>query len=270
MSGAQAVRYVDGNEHSQTPDEERLARLREALMERLLRRMEEVNGRLERFLKNPGRLGAVQLSVVLSESALSYEVWREPSADSERRAHLAQSLGLSPSVDDASLLRALIAQVHQAFVEFQARPAFVTVRRLYEELILACEVVDVLPILPAHDTGPMPAELERVGLPVEKEFTRSLLVDARILSVALTPEDCPASPLRAAGQSLTQLGAIVAHVRGLNPRLTNRQVRKLLLRASPQEGSSPQRKSRGPAEIDRVRGFTRQLLRFQVAELLCA
>lgn len=243
MSGAQAEQHVDSGEN-----------LREALMERLLRRMQEVNGRLERFLKNPGRLGAVQLSVVLSESALSYEVWREPGAASERRAHLAQSLGLSPTVDDAALLRALIAQVHQAFVEFQARPAFATVRRLYQELILACEVVDVLPILPAHDSGPMLAELERVGLPVEKEFTRSLLADERVLSVALTPEDC----------------AAVAHVRSLNPRLTNRQVRTLLLRAAPQEGRNPQRQRPGLTEIEQVRGFTRHRLRFQVAELLCA
>lgn len=259
MSGAQAARYVDPSTD-----------WREALMERVLRRMEQVNGRLERFLKNPGRLGAVQLSEVLSESALSYEVWREPRAVSERRAHLAQSLGLFPTEDDAAFLRALIAQVHQAFEEFQARPAFVTVRRLFQELILACEVVDVLPILPAHDTGPMLAELERVGLPVEKEFTRSLLVDARVLSVALTPEGCEASPHRGTDQGLAQVGALVAHVRGLNPRLTNRQVRTLLLRASPQERSQPQPQRPGLTEIERVRGFTRHRLRFQVAELLCA
>ena len=115
MSGAQAERYMDGSEM-----------LREALVERLLRRMEEVNGRLERFLKNPGRLGAVQLSVVLSESALSYEVWREPSAVSERRARLSQSLGLSPAVDDASLVGVCdgigdLPEYRQPFPELQCR-----------------------------------------------------------------------------------------------------------------------------------------------------
>jgi hypothetical protein len=268
MSGAQAQRQVEGGESCERQAREVRARLREALVERLLIGMQDVHDRLARFLKNPGRVGAVHLTLVLSESSVTHEVWKEPSTVPERRARMARTLGLSPEVDDASLLRALMADVHQAFVDFQASAAGREARRRYEELLAACEVADVLPIIPAHDTGPMLAELERVGMVPEKDFTRSLLVDARILSVAPSPEDCSASPLMIAGPSVSQLGALVAHVRSLNPRLTNRQVRKLLLRASTQDGKNAPRKSLGQAEVERVLEFTRQLLRFQVVELL--
>lgn len=265
MNGAQAQR--DGEMNS-TQAEQIRAMLREALVERVAGGLEDVLERLFEFLKNPGRLGAVNLSMVLSESSVTYEVWEEPSAVPERRARMAQTMGLSPEVDDATLLQAVMAQVHQSFVEFQNSPRGRAARQRYEELLSACERMDVLPIIPAHDTGPMVAELERLGLPVEKEFTCSLLVDARILSVAVSPEECSASPLMIAGQSVSQLGALVAHVRSLNPRLTNRQVRKILLRASTTDDKKPVRKSLGQSEIERVIEFTRQLLRFQVVELL--
>lgn len=262
---AQAQR--DG-ETSGNPAQQILAMLREALVERLVGGMEDVHERLFQFLKNPGRVGAVNLSMVLSESTVTYEVWQEPSTVPERRARMAQSLGLSPVVGDATLLRALMAQVHQAFVEFHNSAKGREVRQRYEELLTACEHKDVLPIIPAHDTGPMVAELERVGLPVEKEFTCSLLVDARILSVVETPEECSDGPLMIAGPSVSQLGAIVAQVRSLNPRITNGQVRRILLRASTTEDRKPSRKNLGQSEIERVIEFTRQLLRFEVTQLM--
>jgi len=267
MSGAPARRHVEGSEGSELQALEVRVRLRAALVEWLLHGMEDVNDRLACFLRNPGRLGAVHLTRVLSESALTYEAWKEPRAVPERRARVAQLLGLSASVEDAALLRALMAEVHQAFRAFQASPEGREARRRYEELLEACEAANVLPIVPGHDTGPMLAELARVGLAYEKDFTRSLLVDPRILSVGLTPEDCSASPLMAGGQSVSQVGALVAHVRSLNPRLTNGQVRKLLLRTSLPDGRCALRKSQGPSEVERVKAFARQLLRFQVVEL---
>jgi hypothetical protein len=268
MSGALAQQKVEGGESSQRQSQEIRARLREALGERLLSGMEDVHDRLTRFLRNPGRLGAVNLTLVLSESSITHEVWKEPSVVPERRARMAHALDLSAEVDDAVLLQALMAEVHQAFVEFHASASGRQARRRYEELLADCETANVLPIIPAYDTGPMLEELKRVGLAYEKEFTRSLLVDAQILSVALTPEDCSANPLMIAGQSVSELGAIVAHVRSLNPRLTNRQVRKLLLRVSSGDGKNALRKSLGQTEVERVKEFTRQLLRFQAVELL--
>jgi hypothetical protein len=269
MSVALAQRQAEGTEGSGAENQalELRARFRDALQQRLLGGMEDVHDRLTQFLKNPGRLGAVNLSVVLSESSITYEVWEEPSTVPERRARMAQALGLSPAVDDASLLRGLMAEVRQAFVDFQASAAGREARRKYEEVLQACETANVLPIVPGHDTGPMVAELARVGIRHELEFTRSLLVDPLLVSVGLTPEEGSATQIMLAGQSVSQLGALVAHLRSLNPRLTNRQVRKLLLRACT-DWKSALRKRLGQTEVERVQEFTRQLLRLQVVELL--
>lgn len=241
--------------------------LRAALVERLLSGMEDVQERLSRFLKNPGRLGAVNLSLVLSESSITYEVWKEPGTVPERRARMAQTLGFSARVDDGSLLRALMAEVHQAFVDFQASASGRQALQRYDALLEACEKANILPIVPAQDTGPMLAELTRVGIAHERDFTRSLLVDPRLVLVGLTYEEGASPHTVVAGQSVSELGALVAHVRSLNPRLTNHQVRKLLVRAS-MDGAGIARKSLGQAEVERVKEFTRQLLRLQVVELL--
>jgi hypothetical protein len=241
--------------------------LRAALVERLLHGMEDVQDRLARFLKNPGRLGAVNLNLVLSESSITYEVWKEPSTVPERRARMAQTLGLSAGVEDAALLRALMAEVHQAFVDFQASAPGREAFQRYDALLATCEKANILPIVPAHDTGPMLDELARVGIPHERDFTRSLLVDPRLVLVGLSYEAGSSTHTVIAGQSVSELGALVAHVRSLNPRLTNHQVRKLLVRAS-MDGTSLTPKSLGQAEVERVKEFTRQLLRLQVVELL--
>jgi hypothetical protein len=255
MSVALAHRQVESAEVSgaRAQASEVRAMLRAALVERLLSGMEDVEDRLSRFLKNPGRLGAVNLSLVLSESSITYEVWKEPSTVPERRARMAQTLGCSAGVDDGSLLRALMAEVHQAFVDFQASAPGRAALQRYDALLESCEKANILPIVPAHDTGPMLAELTRVGIAHERDFSRSLLVDPRLVLVE--------------GQSVSELGTLVAHVRSLNPRLTNHQVRKLLVRAS-MDGSGIARKSLGQAEVERVKEFTRQLLRLQVVELL--
>ena len=80
------------------------AKLRAAVLDRLLLGMKDVHGRLAKFIKNPGRLGVVNLSLVLSESSLTYELWKEPSTVPERRERLAQTLGVSNALGDNFLL----------------------------------------------------------------------------------------------------------------------------------------------------------------------
>lgn len=243
------------------------AQLRAAVRERLLQGLADIQGRLASFLRMPGRPGSVTLSLVLSESSVTYELWREPALVPESRARLAQTLGVAPETDEASLLRALMAEVHQAFVEFQASGPGREARKQYEAVLQGYAAGNCLPIVPGHDTGPLLAELARLGLPHERDFSRSLLVDPLLLAVGLCPEDGTDSQVMVAGLSVSQLGTLVAQVRRLNPRITNRQVSQLLVRAAT-DPRSASRKSLGPAEVELVRERASQLLRLQVVELL--
>ncbi|PTL76237.1 hypothetical protein [Vitiosangium sp. GDMCC 1.1324] len=243
------------------------AKLRAAIVDRLLHGMKDVHGRLSNFLKNPGRLGVVNLTLVLSESSITLELWKEPSAMPERRARMAQVMGVPPEADDATLLRALMAEVHQAFVEFQASRPGRELRQQYEEVLQGYDAANVLPVVPGHDTGPMLAELARVGIAHEPDFSRSLLVDPRLLAVGLGPEEGTTTQVMVSGLTVSQLGTLVAHLRRLNPRLTNKQVCHLLLRAST-DLRTTSRKALGQAEVDQVQELARQLLRLQGVELL--
>ncbi|MFL5354308.1 hypothetical protein [Archangium sp.] len=260
------LELLQGEGHPARANEPR-AQLRAAVRERLLQGLTDIQSRLAQFLRTPGRPGSVTLSLVLSESSITYELWKEPALVPECRARLAQTLGVAPETEEASLLRGLMAEVHQAFVEFQASAPGRDARKQYEAVLQGYTAANVLPIVPGHDSGPMLAELARLGLPHERDFSRSLLVDPLLLAVGLGPEEGSESQVMVAGLSVSQLGTLVAQVRRLNPRLTNRQVGQLLMRAAT-DRKSANRKSLGPAEVEQVRERASQLLRLQVVELL--
>jgi hypothetical protein len=260
------LELIQGQGHPARAPEPR-AQLRAAIRERLLHGLTELQGRLTGFLKMPGRPGSVTLSVVLSESSVTYELWKEPALIPECRARLAQTLGMAAEAEEAALLRELMAEVHRAFEEFQASAPGREARKQYEAVLQGYAAVNVLPIVPGHDSGPMLAELARLGLPHERDFTRSLLVDPLLLAVGLGPEEGSASQAMVAGLSVSQLGTLVAQMRRLNPRLTNRQVGQLLVRAAT-DPSSANRKCLGQSEVEQVRERASQLLRLQFVELL--
>ncbi len=259
---------AEGREGSGSRQEvlEGRARLRAALLERLAQGMADVEERLSQFLKAPGKLGVVNLSLVLSESSITYELWQEPSTVPERRARMALTLGLSAEVEDASLLRTLMAEVHEAFIAFRASSSGRESLQRYEQVLRGYEAAKVLPVVPGHDTGPMLAELARVGLTHEADFSRSLLVNPLLLAVGLTAEEGSETQVMIAGLSVAQLGTLVAQLRQVNPRLTNHQVCRLLLRATT-EPKKTLRKCLGQAELERVLESAYQLLRLQVFEL---
>lgn len=243
------------------------AKLRAAVMDRLMLGMKDVHGRLAKFIKSPGRLGVVNLSMVLSESVLTHEVWKEPSTVPERRARMAATLGVPNSQGDNHLLKALMTEVHQCFKEFNASPSGKEIRQQYEDVLELYENAGVLPVMPGFDVGPMQAELKRVGLPMEKEFLLSVLVNPRILAVGIDSDDGDLPQVMVAGLPVAQLGTIVAQLRRLNPLLTNRQVLNLMLLASTDIKKNI-RKSLGKAEVENVQELAKQLLRLQGVELL--
>lgn len=243
------------------------AKLRAEVRERLLQGMLDVHGRLSRFLEKPGRLGVVNLSLVLSASTVTRELWKGASGGASARQSLARSLGVGPEASDAALLRSLMAEVHEASVEFQASPSGREARQRYEEVLQRYEEVRVLPVVPGHDTGPLGAELARLGLTPPPDFTRSLLVSPRLLAVGLAPDEGTASQVMVMGLGVSPLGGLVAQLRRLNPRLSNPQVLQLLRLAST-DLKSQQRKALGQAEVEQVQGYARQLLRLQAVERL--
>ncbi|WP_257457379.1 hypothetical protein [Archangium lipolyticum] len=255
------------------PDAERKAlasrgQLRAAVVDRLLRGMTDIQGRLSEFLKSPARRqGAISVSLVLSESSVTHELWKEPMSVPQSRMLLLQMLGLPQEADDATVARVLVDEVRQAFKEFQASAPGRKCRQDYEELMQRCEALDVLPVVAGHDTGPMAAELSRLGVRFERDFTRSLLMDPRALSVGLLPEEGTATQVVVVGLTAQQLGALVIHVRRLNPLLGNRQVRHLLFRVS-HDRENACRKRLGQAEVNHVQDLARHILRFQSTEYL--
>ena len=243
------------------------AKLRLALLNRLHRGLTEVTTKLANFLANPGRQGVVTLPVVLSESSVAHEWWKSASAVPDDRQYLATSLGEPPSVDDASLLRALRAEVHAAFAEFQRTPPGVEARKGYDEVLQKYEAARIQPVISGHDAGPLVQECARLGLPCEREFTRSLLVSPWMLAISQSPDEGSAKEVMVAGLSLAQLGALVGHLRRLNPLLTNAQLRTLLLNAST-DLKQALRKALGQQEVERVQELARQLLRLRAMEHL--
>lgn len=241
------------------------AQLRAVVMELLMQGLTEVHEQLTLFLESPHGLGAVNLSVVLSESSVTGALWGEACTNPEAREFLAHSLGMKGEAEDARLLRSLLAEVHEAAEEFQAsRPGREAWAR-YEELLGRCEDIQVLPVLPGHDTGPMRAELARVGLTPSATFTRSLLVNPLVLAVGLVPDEGTAPQVMVAGLELLELATLVAQLRQLNPNLSNRQVLHLLRQVST-DLKTRKRKALGSAEVEQVQHSARQLLRLQVVQ----
>ncbi|MCP3102480.1 hypothetical protein LZ198_26760 [Myxococcus sp. K15C18031901] len=243
------------------------ARLRAAVVDRLMRGLTEVEARLSEFLANPGRQGVVTLPLVLSESSVANEFWQMAHEVPDDRGFLAQTLGLPVSVDDAPLLQMLREEVHAAFDEFLQSAPGKQVRASYEAVLARYEAARVQPVIAGHDTGPLVEVCARLQLPCEPDFTRSLLLSPLQLAVALSPEEGTEQQVMVAGLTVTQLGSLVAHLRQLNPMLSNAQVRQLLLRAAT-DLKKALRKPLGDAEVERVQALARQLLRLQAVEML--
>ncbi|WP_225409900.1 hypothetical protein [Stigmatella hybrida] len=260
---------AEDREHSNAARQalEGRAKLQAALAQRIQAGMQDVLGRLTKFIKSPGRLGVVNLTLVLSESAITYELWKEPSSVPARRERMALTLGFSPATDNATLLQELMNIVHQAFVDYQASRPGKETRAQYEEVLKAYDKANVLPIVPGHDTGPMLAELAGLKMTAPESFSRSLLVDPLLLAVGLNPDEGSDTQIMVAGLNVAQLGTLVAHMRRLNPRLTNKQVRQILLNAST-DLKTMGRKLMGNMEVEQVQHMARQLLKLQAVEQL--
>ncbi len=241
--------------------------LRAAVVDRLTRDTANFLGGFRRFLEGPERQGIANISVVISESTVTQDLWKEPRQNPEARAHLARTLGLAGDVDPAALVGALVAQVQQAFVEFEQSPGGVSFRAEYDALLEQCEVLGVSVILLGHDVGPMVPELARLGVPVERAFARSLLIDPRVIALVPASPELVEGQVLVSGASVSQLGTLVTQMRQLNPLLTNRQVRTFFSRVLT-EGT--ERKSLGHAETELLRDWSRQLLRLHAVTRLVA
>ncbi|MHA7628840.1 hypothetical protein [Corallococcus sp. M7] len=243
------------------------AKLRIAVLNRLHRGLTEVEGKMSAFLANPGRQGVVTLPVVLSVSSVTFEWWKSANAVPEDRAYLAQVLGEPGTADDATLLNTLRTEVALAFAEFPRTPQGVEARKLYDAVLQKYEAARIQPIIAGHDSGPVVEECARLGLSCEADFTRSLLLSPWMLATSQSPEEGSATQVMVAGLTLPQLGALVGHLRQLNPLLSNPQLRALLLRASTDKRLAL-RKVMGLQEVEQVQELARQLLRLQAVQHL--
>ncbi|MCY1033406.1 hypothetical protein OV207_18275 [Corallococcus sp. BB11-1] len=243
------------------------AKLRLALINRLFRGLSEVVMKLTNFLANPGRQGVVTLPVVLSESSVAHEWWKSANAVPEDRQYLALALGEPPVTDDAALLQALRREVNEAFTEFLRSPQGVDVRKQYDAVLQKYEAARIQPVIAGHDTGPLLEECARLGQTYGREFTRSLLLSPWMLAISQSPDEGSHTQVMVAGLTLAQLGALVGHLRRLNPLLSNAQLRTLLLRASTDMKLSL-RKALGQQEVEQVQELARQLLRLRAVEHL--
>lgn len=243
------------------------AKLRSLVMDLLLGGMNEVCEQLRLFLESPHQLGVVNLAQVLSESSVTLELWKSVLTHAEHRMLLVQSLSLSSGVSDPELLRALMAEVHESFVEFQKGLPGREVRKRYEALIQGCEAIQVLPVVVGHDMGPMLAELDRLGLRVSLDFVRTLLLHPSVLAVGFSSgNDGP--QVLVSGLEVLDLATLVAQLRQLNPVLSNRQVLNLMSLVTT-DLKLQRRKALGMFEVEEVQEFARQLLRLQFVRRLC-
>ncbi|MCP3063294.1 hypothetical protein LXT21_31400 [Myxococcus sp. K38C18041901] len=271
-SSAQAPREQDIAERApreETPaSREGRARVRAAVMDRLMRGYADLEAKLSQFVQAPGRhQGVVTVPIMMSESSITLEFWAVAAGTPEDRAFLTEVLGVPANVDDAYLLELLREEIHLAFDVFQRSEPGKQVRAAYEAVLTRYDAARIQTVIEGHDTGPMVAECARLQLTCEPDFTRSLLLSPGQLAVARFADEGSATQVMVAGLTLQQLGSLVGHLRTLNPMLSNAQVRTLLFRAST-DLKLALRKPLGDAEVERVQELAKQLLRLQAVELL--
>ena len=241
--------------------------LRAAVVERLARDTENFLKGLAGFLDSPECAGLANVSVVVSRSTVTQDLWKDPRQSAPAREHLARTLGLAAEVDNATLMGALLAQVDLAFEEFEASARGQEFREGYGVLLERCDALGVMPVLLGHDVGPMVPELARLGVPLRPDFARSLLIDPRVLALVPFSPELVEGQVLVSGASVSQLGALVTQMRQFNPVLSNAQVRAFFARALT-EGT--ERKLLGRAEIEQLHDWSRQILRLQFVSRLVA
>ncbi|MFY1826528.1 hypothetical protein ACN47A_11490 [Myxococcus fulvus] len=271
-SSAQAPRERDLAERSareETPaSREGRARVRAAVMDRLMRGYADLEAKLSQFVQAPGRhQGVVTVPIMMSESSITLEFWAVAAGTPDDRAFLAEVLGVPANVDDAYLVELLREEIHLAFDVFQRSEPGKQARAAYEAVLTRYDAARIQTVIEGHDSGPMVSECARLQLTCEPAFTRSLLLSPLQLAVARFADEGSATQVMVAGLTLQQLGSLVGHLRTLNPLLSNAQVRNLLFRAST-DLKLALRKPLGDAEVERVQELAKQLLRLQAVEYL--
>ncbi|MCY0999768.1 hypothetical protein OWM54_21765 [Myxococcus sp. MISCRS1] len=271
-TSAQAPRERDLAERApreETPaSREGRARVRAAVMDRLMRGYADLEAKLSQFVQAPGRhQGVVTVPIMMSESSVTLEFWAVAAGTADDRAFLAEVLGVPANVDDAYLLELLREEIHLAFDVFQRSEPGKQARAAYEAVLTRYDAARIQPVIEGHDAGPMVSECARLQLSCEPAFTRSLLLSPLQLAVARFADEGSATQVMVAGLTLQQLGSLVGHLRTLNPLLSNAQVRNLLFRAST-DLKLALRKPLGDAEVERVQELAKQLLRLQAVEYL--
>ncbi|WP_426734252.1 hypothetical protein [Myxococcus faecalis] len=271
-SSAQAPRERDLAERApreETPaSREGRARVRAAVVDRLMRGYADLEAKLSQFVQAPGRhQGVVTVPIMMSESSVTLEFWAVAAGTADDRAFLAEVLGVPANVDDAYLLELLREEIHLAFDVFQRSEPGKQARAAYEAVLTRYDAARIQTVIEGHDAGTMVAECARLQLTCEPAFTRSLLLSPLQLAVARFADEGSATQVMVAGLTLQQLGSLVGHLRTLNPLLSNAQVRNLLFRAST-DLKLALRKPLGDAEVERVQELAKQLLRLQAVEYL--
>ena len=241
--------------------------LRAAVVERLEKDATELIERMNEFVRQlENSTFVATLSQVVSVSSLAQELWKMPRQVPAARAHLAQTLGLAADADEASLVRALLGEVRQAFTDFDLSPAGRDFRERYDTLLFTFEERNVLPIVLGYDVGPMVGELARLGLKDETSSGQSLLIDPRTVAVMPLSLEAPEDQVWVSGASTSQLAQLVTQLRQINPLLSNRQARGLLRRVLTERDGA--RKNLGRPELDSLHDGSRQLLRLHAVERL--
>lgn len=227
-------------------------------------RLETMRAHMDR--EGVSRERVIPVAVMLSESVVLQELWREPRGSAQQRARMIHSLGLPAETDDAALLNTLVDEVRQAFCDFLESSQGLAALNAYDELLARYEQAGLMLVVGGHDSGPLLGELARHGVKVDAAFTLSLLFEPRVLGVG-AGSAAPGQVL-VAGLNPAQLAQAVAQLRQLNPRLTNRQVRQVLLSVlGEMRGEAP--RTLGHAQVERMHELARQLLKFKALEYLC-
>lgn len=251
------------------------ASLEERVAHRAASFLDSTSDAMESVLALDGGVDVINQSQSISPVRIADEMWREVQFDPEKKADLADELGLPRDAEDAEILQALVDTVDGVFEESEE---IAEAKARYDGLSDKLEARGILHVVTAGNTGRFLDRLDRMGVDYDSDFTDSVLFNDNVIVVAAanggaedgiavfsTPSDhvdvaIDGTDIEVVGGldqngtsfAAPQVTALIAEMRRINPDLTNDQIRDIIARASTDTDATDREEGAGILDPDRA------------------
>ncbi len=259
------------------------ASLEERVEHRAVSFLDSTSDAMERVLGLDGGVDVINQSQSISPVRVADEMWRAASGDPEKKADLAEELGLPRDAEDGEILQALVDTVDRVFEE---SGEIAEAKERYDGLSDRLEERGIMHVVTAGNTGRFLDTLDRRGVTYDGDFTDSVLFNDNVLVVAAanggaedgiagfsTPSDhvdvaIDGTDIEVEGGrdadgtsfAAPQVTALIAELRRINPDLTNDEIREIIAEASTDTAATDREEGAGILDPDRALELARESL----------